>query len=71
MSMVRVEEKLRCPPTGRPQGRLPEGSGPLALQAMEVVKSVTEDWLFDFRFPQVKSVTKGWPSTSCLCTVRE
>lgn len=42
MSMVRVEEKLRCPPTGRPQGRLPEGSSsPSALQAvvMEVGKS--------------------------------
>lgn len=50
MSMVRVEEKLRCPPTGRPQGRLPEGSSPLALQAMEVVKSVTGDWLLILDF---------------------
>lgn len=39
MSMVKVEEKLRCPPTGRPQGRLPDGRSPSALQAMEVVKS--------------------------------
>lgn len=35
ISMVRVEKKLRCPPTGRPWGRLPEGGSPGTLQDME------------------------------------
>lgn len=70
MSMVRVEEKLRCPPTGRPQGRLPEGSSPSALQAMEVLKSGRALGLsFRFLISTANSYSNLIPEISCPLNV--